>query len=265
MKPHRIRKPLRENTHCKQEADAKKFLKHRLGQIAVGRLTSPQVDKVTVNDLAEDIRNDYKVNGKASGDDLEFRLNHLLPVVGHIKAHELGTDVIKQYVARRLEEKASNASINREMAALKRMFNLGIQAEKIYRKPYVPMLTENNVRKGFFEHADFVAFRSHFSPELQGVLTFAYYTGWRKSEILTLRWNQVDVDNRIVKLDPGTTKSREGRTVVLEGELLELIEQQWERRTVAEIPTKSPALICAYVFHRRGRSIKDFREARRSG
>ena len=198
---------------------------------------------------------------KSSSNDLEFRLNHLLPVLGHIKAHELGTDVIKRYVARRQEEKASNASINREMAALKRMFNLGIQAEKIYRKPYVPMLAENNVRKGFFEHSEFMAFRAHFSPELQAVLTFAYYTGWRKNEILTLRWNQVDVDNRIVKLDPGTTKSREGRTVVLEGELLELIEQQWERRVVAAIPNRSPALLCQYVFHRRGRPIKDFSDA----
>ena len=72
-------------------------------------------------------------------------------------------------------------------------------------KPYIPMLAENNVRKGFFEHAEFVAFRAQFSAELQGVLTFAYYTGWRKREILTLRWNPVDVSNRIVKLDPGTT------------------------------------------------------------
>ena len=54
------------------------------------------------------------------------------------------------------------------MAALKRMFNLGIQAEKIYRKPYVPMLAENNVRKGFFEHAEFMAFRARFSAELKG-------------------------------------------------------------------------------------------------
>jgi integrase len=254
-------KPLRENTHCKQEADAKKFLRNRLGQIAVGRFTNPQVEKVTVNDLAADIRNDYKINGKASGEDLEFRLNHLLPALGHIKAHELGTDAIKQYVARRLEEKASNASVNREMAALKRMFNLGIQGEKIYRKPYVPMLAENNVRRGFFEHAEFLAFRAGFSAELQAVLTFAYYTGWRKSEILRLQWKQVDLDNRIIKLDPGTTKSGEGRTLVLEGELLELIEQQWQRRAVAEIPNQSPALICSYVFHRRGRPIKDFREA----
>ena len=161
-------KPIRENTHCKREADAKKFLKRRLGHIAVGRFINPQVDRVTVNDPAEDIRNDYKANGKSSGDDLEFRLSHLLPVLGHIKAHELGTDIIKQYVGRRQEEKASNASINREMAALKRMFSLGIQAQKIYRKPYVPMLAGNNVRKGFFEHADFIAFALIFRQSSKG-------------------------------------------------------------------------------------------------
>jgi len=64
------------------------------------------------------------------------------------------------------------------------MLNLGIQAEKIYRKPYVPMLAENNTRKGFFEHAEFVALRGQFAPEVQAVLTFAYHTGWRKNEIL---------------------------------------------------------------------------------
>jgi hypothetical protein len=38
------------------------------------------------------------------------------------------------------------------------MFNLGVQAEKIHRKPYIPMLKENNVRTGFFEHGDFISF-----------------------------------------------------------------------------------------------------------
>ena len=80
------------------------------------------------------------------------------------------------------------------------------------------------------------------------MLTFAYYRGWRKSEILSLQWKQVDLDNRIVKLDPGTTKSGERRTVVLEGELLELIEQQWQRRAVAKIPNQSPgANLCVCV------------------
>lgn len=210
---------------------------------------------MTVNELAQDIRADYSVNGRASKEDLEFRLNHLLPYFGHIKTHELGTDLIKQYIAQRQQEKATNATINREMAALKRMFNRGIQAEKIHRKPYVPLLSENNVRKGFFEHAEFISFRNAIAEEL--LVTFAYCTGWRKGEILSLRWNQVDLDSRTVRLDPGTTKSGDGRVVVLDGELLEIMESHWAKRKVAEMPGQGPTLICQYVFHRKGRPIKD--------
>jgi integrase len=116
-------------------------------------------------------------------------------------------------------------------------------------------------QKRIFEYAEFIALREQFAPELQGVLTFGYYTGWRKNEILSLRWNQVDLNNQTVRLDPGTTKSGEGRTVILEGELLELIKQQWERRAIVKIPGTSPTVLCAYVFHRRGKPIKDFYDA----
>ncbi len=53
------------------------------------------------------------------------------------------------------------------------MFNLGIQAEKTHRKPYIPMLKENNVRTGFFEHGEFVAFRGASPDYLQPVATIS--------------------------------------------------------------------------------------------
>ena len=91
----------------------------------------------------------------------------------------------------------------------------------------------------------------YFKP----LVTFAYYTGWRKKEILTLKWNQVDLNARTVRLDPGTTKSKEGQLIILDGELLEAIQGQWEQRKVAEIPGQSPALLCPYVFHCNGKVI----------
>jgi integrase len=136
-----------------------------------------------------------------------------------------------------------------------------LQAEKIYRKPYIPMLQENNVRKGFFEHGEFVAFRNALPDYLKPVVTFAYYTGWRKQEILSLKWNQVDLNARTVRLDPGTTKNGAGRMVVLDGELLETMQAQWERRKVAEIPGQSPTLLCAHVFHHDGKPVRDFRKS----
>lgn len=49
--------------------------------------------------------------------------------------------------------------------------------------------------------------------------------------------------------------------IVLEGELLEMIRAQWEKRKVVTLPGQSPALLCPYVFHRNGRRISDPRKA----
>jgi integrase len=144
---------------------------------------------------------------------------------------------------------------------LKRCFNLGIQAEKILRKPYIPMLKENNVRTGFFEHGEFVVFRGALPDYLKPVVTFGYYTGWRKRNILDLMWNQVDLNAKTVRLNPGTTKNDAGQLIILDGELLETIQAQWEKRKVVTIPGQSPTLLCPYVFHRNGKPIKDYRDA----
>ena len=85
----------------------------------------------------------------------------------------------------------SNAEINRELAALKRAFSLAVKDGKLMVKPYIPMLKENNVRKGFFERDEFERVRSHLSSPLQPVVHFAYITGWRiRSEVLMLQWRQ---------------------------------------------------------------------------
>ena len=55
---------------------------------------------------------------------------------------------------------ASNAEINRELAALKRMYTLAMQAGKLLHRPHIPMLDERNVRQGFFEREQFEAVRS---------------------------------------------------------------------------------------------------------
>ena len=260
IKYYRNGKPYRESCGSEKESDARKHLKKRLGEIAVGRFIGPEAERVTIRQLATDYENDYRVNGKKSLDKAERVLNHVLAFLGDYKAHQIHTDKVNAYISFRLGEGAANATINRELAALKRMYNLGIQAEKIYRKPYIPMLQENNIRKGFFEHGDFVALRTALPDYFKPVVTFAYYTGWRKQEILSLKWNQVDLPAQTIRLDPGTTKSGAGRTVALDGELLAVIKGQWEKRKVAEIPGQSPTLLCTFVFHRDGKPVGDFRD-----
>ena len=58
--------------------------------------------------------------------------------------------------------------------------------------PLLPKkLKENNARKGFFEHEQFVAVRAALPEAIKPIITFAYWTGCRKGEILALRRSQV--------------------------------------------------------------------------
>lgn len=153
---------------------------------------------------------------------------------------------------------AANATINRELAALKRVFTLAVQAGKLHGKPHILMLREDNVRRGFFEAEQFEGVCGHLPAPLQPVVRFAYLTGWRlRSEILSLEWRQVDWQGRIVRLDPGTTKNREGRSFPFTAALESLLKDQLSEHE----RLKKTRRLARLVFHRDGARIKNFRRA----
>ena len=81
------------------------------------------------------------------------------------------------------------------------------------QRPYIPMLKEDNVRRGFFEREQFNAVSRRLQPPLDHAVTLADDRGWRMvSRILTLQWHPVDRAAGVLRLEPGETKNREGRT-----------------------------------------------------
>jgi len=240
---YRHGKPHRESVKSKKEADAKRLLKKREGEIAEGKLPGIYFDRVRFDELAEDFLRDYRINQRKSLVRAERSAGHLKRTFEGFRVPEITSPKIETYIESRLDEGAANASINRELSALKRMLNLGARQTppKVDRVPYIPMLKENNTRKGFFEYAEFVALRDALPDYLKGFVTFAYKTGWRKSEIAGLTWNQVDRGNGIVRLDPGETKNDDARMVYLDDELQGIFNRQWEQR-------KRNGILTPYVF-----------------
>jgi integrase len=119
------------------------------------------------------------------------------------------------------------------------------------------MLPEDNARQGFFEHEDFEAFVQHLPEPVNDIARFAYVTGWRRGEVVPLKWEDVDRTAREVRLR--TSKNGEGRLLPLDDELWGLIERRWAARKVKrEDGTEETS---AHVFHRAGRPVVDFRKA----
>lgn len=187
---------------------------------------------------------------------VEFILTrfYLSDFFGLDRALDITTERARQYIAKRQGEKASNASINRELAALKRMFSLAVQGGMLSAKPYIPRLEENNARQGFLDHAAFIALRANLVDHLKDAATFLYFSGWRVSEMRSLEWRDVDLGGKIVRLRPELSKNKEARPLPLTGELLDLLERARHNRR----------LDCPFVFHHDGEAIGDFRKAWRN-
>ena len=241
----------RESSQSESEAQARRLLKKRVGEMGRGKLIGPVEEKVTFEELAEGLLCDYRVNAKRSISAVQFPVRHLRESFGLDKALDITTDRIKTHICRRQEEGASNATINRELAALKRMFSLAIQAGKLSSKPYIPSLEENNARQGFLDHGGYLALRDALPDHLRGPVTFLYFSGWRVSEMRALEWRDVDMMGKVVRLRPELSKNKDGRLLPLSGELLEAIESAHEGRQPE----------CPYVFHLDSRPIGDFRKA----
>src|SRR5215470_11745040 len=59
-------------------------------------------------------------------------------------AHDIITAKVKKYIDFRLDEGAANATVNRELAALSRVFSLALESALVTAKPHIPKLPENN-------------------------------------------------------------------------------------------------------------------------
>jgi len=141
---------------------------------------------------------------------MKTSLSALREFFGPSYARDITLDRLDVYVAARLDAGVMPASIRSDLAILRRAFRLAARAGKAIVPPF-PSLQVNNTRTGFFEREDFEAVRSHLPEPIQGVMTFAYCTGWRvRSEILPLQWKQIDWTAGTVRLEPGTTKNDEG-------------------------------------------------------
>lgn len=241
--------PFRESTGTSDKRKATRALNHRLAEVTTGRFLGPNIERIAVEELAEDFLRDYRINDKSSFDDAESRWrNHIQPFFGSLHASQVTSSLLNAYVDQRQAAGAKNATINRELAALKRMFNLGRKTTppKVVFVPAFPRLAENNIRKGFLEDAQYEKLlESCLEIWFQTLVEMGATYGWRVGELLKLKVDQTDLANR----HPGTTKNKEGREVKMTQMVHDLLELCAEGKSPDDYVITWP----------NGKQVRDFR------
>ncbi len=259
----------RESTGSSDPAAAQKKLDKRMKEIWAERqglqAFVPKAEKTYVDELLDELEKDYKLSGGRALPQFESHLKPIRAAFGDRRAVDVTPSVIDDYIDDRLsgDKRAgvsprSAGTINRETQLLGQAFKLGMQRRLIVTAPHIRRLSENNVRQGFFEKPEFEAVVAHLPEYLQDFSRFAFLTAWRKGQIASLTWADVDRSAGVIVARAENVKNGRPHKIVLEEEIAEIIERRW---TAREFKTPNGSALSQYVFHLDGLPVGDFRKA----
>jgi len=157
---------------------------------------------------------------------------------------EITPKLIADYKARRYAAGLKPASINRELASLKKVFNLAVREWEWCREnpvSKVSMERENNQRGRWLSVEEEARLLHGCAPWLQELVTVALHTGMRMGEILALTWRGVDVSRRTVMVV--RSKNGERRTIPVNDTVLSVLRQ---KSTVRSLRTE--LVFCSQAF-----------------
>lgn len=254
---------IRESSRSTDERDAEGLLKHRRAEVGADRLgarsfVGPAQDRLTVSDLLDALEKNYEIRGK-KGQDFVSHLKPVRAAFGDLRAVNCTETMIERVIADWRREKRAPGTINREIQLLGQAFKLAVEHKRLSLAPKIKRLPDDAVREGFFESAEFEKVVRHLPNDIKDFARFAYLSAWRKSEIASLEWSDVDLAGRMIHLKATHSKNRKPRKVALEGELWEIVQR---RLALKETLTDHGVAAHALVFRRADNMpVGDFRKA----
>jgi integrase len=213
------------------------------------KFLEPAERRQTITQLLDAQGRDLQIRGKMRSE-ISSQQKQLRAFFGEMSAIAVTKDDVDRYILDRQAQGKAPDTINNELDLFERAFKLSnLACPKIRYQ-------EGRVREGFFEKAEIEALIKELPGELQDFTRFGYLTGWRRGEIVSLRWADLDMESGTMSLRREESKNREPRLIPLQGELGEIFNRRWQARIVTK--TTGETQIAEHVFHRNGKAITDW-------
>jgi integrase len=199
-------KQYRQSTETKDKKLAQRILDKVKGEVAEGKWFKklPGEEK-TFAEMMEKYMKEHSARNKAPGSHKRGKSlrDHLVKFFGDLALLEVTPSLIADYKVKRRKEGAAPSTINMEMSLMSHAFNLAIKEWEWVKENPVKMVSRAKVSNLIERWLTLEEEKNllNSSPKwLQEIILFAMNTGFRLSEILDLKWPQVDLSKKTITI-----------------------------------------------------------------
>ena len=194
----------------------------------------------------------------------KIRLRWLTQHLDGVLLADISSDLWRQLEQKRIEEgvpaqnggdprPVSHSTINRIRSALLTILNDAHEWGWIDSVPFLHKYDEGQGRLVYFTREQMVQLVAELPLHLALMTTFALTTGLRATNVMRLRWNQINWETGVVVVDGNQTKNKRRLPVPLNAEAVEVLKMAAEEQGWELGGSGSPS--SEFVFLYRGRPI----------
>lgn len=249
---------IRKSTEVFDKKTAEKIYYKAKTLLAEGKwFESMPGDNKTLKELTEKYLIEHSLINKAPGSykrDKSLTCN-LLRLLGDPILTEITPALVSQYKNKRRQEEAAPATVNKELKLLGHAFNLALKEwEWVKDNPVSKVSKEKNERmvERWLTLEEEKSLLAHSPAWLQELIIFSINTGLRQSELLNLKWGQVDLFRKTMTFLSSEQKNKNSDTL------------PFNEAALAILKTKVRRIDTPFVFVSENSTRIDSRNLRRS-
>lgn len=193
---------------------------------------------------------------KRPSENRKMIVNHVFPYLGKNKLKDITPRIIRD-LHTRIGNESGQAGANRVIQIVNAVYNFGIRNEYFTDQNPCFGLKKYRIesRDRFLTKIELLSFFDALSNEdkiFQDYFKILLFTGARKSNVLSMKWEDIDFNLSRWRIPPGETKNSDVNIVPLVGEVIEILK----RRSSDFLQSES---CCEYVFPSSGKDgyLKD--------
>jgi integrase len=156
-------------------------------------------------------------------------LKNLMPYFGDLCLDEISSYHLVEYRKQRMQEKGANrktfvapSTVNRELGILRNMLRLASEWYDLELKPLKFEMAKEEQKERIFSESEIRRLIDNSDIPLRYIIMVAINTGMRKSEILNLEWDQVNLEGGFITVVAQKSKTRRIRRIPLNHSMSEL-------------------------------------------